>query len=219
MRRSALIVSGLLALLWSPAALPNPQTQEAAKIPPLDIPGDTTLLARLTANLDLGELKIGDEVRIETSEDVKNGKTVLLKKGSMVVGHVSFVEPASNKQTENTVGILFDQVRPKNGTEHSLTVVIRALAPQTEVPSGTTIAGGRGMPGETDKAGISGRDHADTGGIAPLSTSSVGVSNIPGLEIGMRKPAGGQRTSVLTWSKEDIKLKKGYQAVLLVVGQ
>ena len=75
------------------------------------------------------------------------------------------------------------------------------------------------MPGATDKAGVSGRDTAETGGIEPLTTSSVGVSNLPGLELGVRKSTSGQQTTVLAWTKGDVKLKKGAQLVMLVVGQ
>ena len=66
--------------------------------------------------------------------------------------------------------------------------------------------------------GVSGRDHADTGGIEPLNTSSVGVTNLPGLESGLRKSPSGEQTTVLAWTKGDIKLKKGSQLVMLVIG-
>ena len=50
-------------------------------------------------------------------------------------------------------------------------------------------------------------------------TSSVGVSNLPGVELGLRKSSSGEQTTVLAWSKGDIKLKKESQLVMLVVGQ
>lgn len=221
MVRIATVLLAVL-LLWLPSevqAASNSQTPDASKLPVLNVPGDTTLLAKLNTNLDLGQSKPGDEVQAETTRDVKEGKDVLVKKGSILIGHISFAEPASTKQPDNTVGIEFDRVKPKNGPEQSLHMIIRALAPQVEAPSNSTIAGGRGMPGETDKAGVSGRDRAETGGIEPLSTSSVGVSNMPGLELGLRKSTTGQQTTVLAWAKGDIKLKKGSQLLFLVVGQ
>ena len=221
MIRIATLMMGVL-LLALPSGGQSPsssQTSDAAKLPALNIPGDTTLLAKLNTNLDLEQSKPGEEVQAETTKDVKQGKDVLLKKGSTLIGHISFVEPPSSKQPENTIGIEFDRVRPKSGPEQSLHLIVRALAPQMEAPSNSTIAGGRGMPGATDKAGVSGRDTAETGGIEPLTTSSVGVSNLPGLELGVRKSTSGQQTTVLAWTKGDVKLKKGAQLVMLVVGQ
>jgi hypothetical protein len=195
------------------------QTTATAKLPALNLPGDTALLAQLNTNLDLEQSKPGDDVQAETTHDVKQGKEVLLKKGSTLMGHISFVEPASVQQPQNMVGIVFDRAKPKNGSDQTLNLVVRALAPQSEVPGNTQIAGGRGMPGETTQAGISGRDQAERGGIEPLSTSSVGVSNLPGLALSLRKSATGQQTTVLASAKGDIKPKKGSQLVMLVVGQ
>jgi hypothetical protein len=213
--RIATLTLGIL-LLWLPV---RAQTPDAAKPPVLHVPGDTTLLAKLNTNLDLSRSKTGDEVQAETTHDVKRGKDLLLKKGSTLVGHISFVEPASSKQPGNSIGIVFDRVKPKGGAEQTLHLIVRALAPQSEVPGNTTVAGGRGMPGETTQAGVSGADHADAGGIEPLNTSSVGVSHLPGLELGLRKSPSGEQTTVLAWSKGDIKLKKDSQLVMLVVGQ
>jgi len=213
--RIAILVLGIL-LVWLPT---RAQTPDAAKLPASNVPGDTALLAKLNTNLELSQSKTGDEVQAETTRDVKQGKDTLLKKGSTLIGHVAFVEPASAKQAENSIGIVFDRVKPKNGPEQSLHLIVRALAPESEVPGSTQIAGGRGMPGETTQAGISGRDQADRGGVEPLTTSSVGVSNLPGLSLGLRKSAGGEQTTVLAWGKGDIKLKKGSQVVMLVVGQ
>jgi len=209
----------LVALPSGGQAPANSQMPDAAKLPVLNIPGDTNLLAKLNTNLDLEKCATGEAVEAETTRDVKEGKDVLLKKGSILIGHISFVELASSKQPENRVGVVFDRVKPKNGPEQSLHLIVRALAPQVEMPANSTIAGGRGMPGETTKAGIAGHDTAETGGIEPLSTSSVGVSNLPALDLGIRKAATGQQTTVLAWTKGDVKLKKGSQLVLLVVGQ
>ena len=215
MMRIAILILGIL-LVWLPTGA---QAPDAAKLPVLNVPGDTTLLAKLNTNLDLSQSKTGDEVQAETMRDVKQGKDTLLKKGSTLIGHVSFVEPASAKQAENSVGIVFDRVRPKNGSEQSLHLIMRALAPEPDVAVNSQMAGGRGMPGETTQAGMSGRDQADRGGVEPLNTSSVGVSNMPGLSLGLRKLASGEQTTVLAWGKGDIKLKKGSQVVMLVVGQ
>jgi hypothetical protein len=181
----------------------NSQTRDAAKLLALNLPADTALLAKLNTDLGLRQSKAGDEVQAETTEDVRQGKGVLLKKGSLIVGHISFVEPASPKQPDNVVGVQFDRVMPKNGPEQSLHVIVRALAPHVQ-------------PAANAQPGI---PHAQVVSIDPLSTSSVGVSNLPGLRLGVRRTTSGQQTTVLAWIKGDIKLKKESQLLMVVVGQ
>jgi hypothetical protein len=193
----------LLALPSGGRTPSNSQARDAATLPALNLPADTTLLAKLNTDLDLGQSKVVDEVQAQTTEDVKEGKEVLLKKGSIIVGHISFVEPAAPKQLDNMVGIQFDRVMPKNGPEQSLHVIVRALAPHVQ-------------PAANARPGI---PHVQAVSIDPLSTSSVGVSNIPGLRLGVRRTTGGQQTTVLAWTKGDIKLKKESQLLMVAVSQ
>lgn len=180
-----------------------PPSSDAAKLPALDVPGNTVVLAKLTTNLDLGQSKPGGEVEAETTDDVSQGKTVVLKKGSIVIGHISFVEPVLSGRPDNVVGIQFDQVKAKNGGEHALHMIVRALAPQALPATNPT----QRVP------------HPQAISIEPLSESSVGVSGVPGLRLGVRRSSTGQQTTVLAWTKGDVKLKKGAQLVMVVVGQ
>src|ERR1700739_3833954 len=165
-RVATFLLGVLLLALPSGGQTPsNSQTRDAAKLPALKIPRDTVLMAKLNTDLDLGQSKAGDEVQAETTEDVREGKEVLLKKGSIIVGHISFVEPAAPRQPDNMVGIQFDRVTPKSGPEQSLHVIVRALAPHVQ-------------PAANARPGI---PHAQAVSIDPLSVSSVGVSNLPGL--------------------------------------
>jgi len=203
-RIATFLLGVLLLALPSGGQTPsNSQARDAAKLPALNLPADTALLAKLNTDLDLGQSKAGDEVQAETTEDVRQGKEVLLKKGSIIVGHISFVEPASPKQPDNVVGVQFDRVMPKNGPEQSLHVIVRALAPHVQ-------------PAANAQPGI---PHAQAVSIDPLSTSSVGVSNLPGLRLGVRRTTSGQQTTVLAWTKGDIKLKKESQLLTVVVSQ
>jgi hypothetical protein len=186
---------------------------------PLNIPGDTVILAKLSANLDLLHCTPGQQLEAQTTADVKQGKTVLLKKGSTLTGHVASVQPATANQTGNGVVIVFDGAQAKNGPSGTLHMVIRALAPEEEGQANSTIAGGRGMPGEDTHAATGGGDHAEEGGVPRLNTSSVGVSGIPGLQLEIRKSTTGEQMTALTWSKGEVKLKKSTQIAFLVVGQ
>jgi hypothetical protein len=212
MIRNVILCLGVLLLAMIAAA----QSANAQSAPALNVPGDTVILAKLTENLDLQQAAVGQQVEAQTTQDVKQGKDVLLKKGATLVGHVTSVEPATAGKSEAMVGIIFDSVKIKNGAAQTLHLLIRALAPEPDAPYNSTVAGGRGISGETDHVGVAGVDRADVSNGLVLNASSVGVAGIPGLQLEVRK-SNGQQTAILDMTKGDVKLKKGTQLVLIAV--
>jgi len=214
MRKSGLLMAVLLtgfSAATSSAACPQ------ASNPALNVPGDTVILAKLLTNLDLQQATVGQQIEAQTTQDVKQGKDVLLKKGATLLGHISTVEPATATNAEAMVGIIFDGVKSKSGQPQTLHLLVRALAPESDSDYSGIVQGGRGISGETDHAGLAGVDRANgpkSGTV--LNTSSVGVAGIPGLQLEIRK-ANGQQIAILGMTKGDVKLKKGTQLVLLAV--
>jgi hypothetical protein len=180
----------------------------------LDLPSDAVVFARLNTDLDLLMAKPGDAVEAQTTEDVKQGKEALLRKGSTLLGHVSSVEPATPSQPETMIGIVFDHLKTKSGPGELLHLLIHALAPEAGEPSNSNIAGGRGMPGATTAATVPGRVSAESPGSGRLTSSSVGVSGFANMRLQIRKDAKGEATSIIVLSKGDVKLKKGAQLLL-----
>jgi hypothetical protein len=117
------------------------------------------------------------------------------------------------------IGIAFDGLQPKNGSEQSLLLLIHALAPETDQPSNSTLSEGRGMPGATTAATVPGRVSAGGPSGARLTASSVGVSGIPNMRLEIRRDAKGQAVSILVISKVEVKLKKGTQLLLTPPGK
>lgn len=193
--------AALLASLAQTSANSPMPTEAGSSIE--HVPADTVLLAKLDTELDLRQSRTADQVRAETTEDVKAGKTILLKKGSLLAGYVSFVEPESASQPDNTVGIEFDRVVPKDGREQSLHLIVRALAPQARAQANSTPSS----------------PYPQATSVAPLSASSVGVSSVPGLRLGVRRSATGHQTTVLAWTKGDVKLRKGSQLTMAVISE
>jgi len=191
-----------LSLLGSPAQIPS-QMPAAARLPSLNLRADTVLFAELTTDLNLRQSKPAEGIRAEITQDVTQGKAIVLWKGTIVAGQVAFFEPTAPGQPDNMVGIQFDRVKPKKSPEQSLHVIVRALAPHAR-PTANAYPG---VP------------HPADAGIEPLNESSVGVSNIPGLRLGVRKSGTGQETTVLAWSKGDVRVRRGSQLVLSVVRQ
>ena len=129
-------------------------------------------------------------------------------------GHVSFVEPATPLQPETMIGIVFDGVKTKQGPKQSLHLLLHALAPETALPSNSTISEGRGMPAATTAATVPGRVSAESPAPGRLTASSVGVSGFANMRLEIRKDAKGQVVSIIAFSKGDVKLKRGTQLLL-----
>jgi hypothetical protein len=139
----------LLALASLAQTSANSSTPARANLPVLNLPANTVLLAELSADIDLRQSKPGDLIQALTTEDLTRGKALLLQKGSVVTGRVAFFEPVSPGQPDNILGIQFDRVKAKNGSEQSLHLIVRALAPHAQPASNPT----PGLPHPVD-AGI-----------------------------------------------------------------
>jgi hypothetical protein len=212
-------VSLLVSLTLGHVALSNAQTPAVAPVGALALPRETAILAKLATNLEPQRCKPGDSVEAQTTEDIKQGKEVLLKKESVLLGHVSVVEPPSATQLETMVGIIFDGVKTKKGPGQSVHLLIRALAPEAEGPENSTLSEGRGMPGATTAATVPGKVSAAGTAGGRLTALSIGVSGFPGVRLENRKEANGQVMTIIAISEPGVKFKKGTQLVLKVAGQ
>lgn len=180
---------------------------------------DTIIVAKLTTNLELEKCKVGDPLEAQSSEDAKDGKVLLLKKGSVLLGHITVVEPSAAAQSETMVGVIFDGVKIKNSPNQSVRLLIRAIAPPVTEPESGTISEGRGMPGATTQATVPGKVHAGNPEGSPIGPQSVGVSGFPGIRLEIRKEPNGQSMSIIAFTKTDVKFKKGTQLVLKSAAQ
>jgi hypothetical protein len=197
------------------------QTSAPAQATPaldaLKLPPGTAFLARLSTNLDGRQCKPGDPVEAEVKQDIKQGHDVLLKKGSVLLGHVAGVKAPASDTHQLSVAIAFDSVRTKDGKRFSLNVDIQALAPEADVTNNDTLAAGRGM-GVTSSSNATVSGHATTmkGTISQLSVTSTGVYDLQGLELG-DQTTNGAHYSTLTSSTGGFHLKKGAQLVMKMV--
>ena len=198
----------------------NPTQAPAAPSPgqpanSLNIPVDTSFFAKLTTPLIIAQAKNDDAVEAQTTQDIKQGHDVLLKKGSTLLGHVRSVQPPATDKPEIYVVIVFDQVKLKGGDEAPFSLIIQALAPESDSNRDIADATGTRVEGATRTAGVSG--HAVS---APnqLTGTSKGVFGITGLQLGDRL-TDGKHYTVLAASGKDIQLRKGTQLVMKVVNR
>lgn len=79
----------------------------------------------------------------KVTHDVKLNRSVVIPKGSRLLGHVTEVMARSKDQAPSVVGIAFDRAVLNNGTEMSLALGIQAIGRsmppgESELASGTT---------------------------------------------------------------------------------
>jgi hypothetical protein len=203
---ATLILATLLASAGVRNVLGGQSSVPAAGLTPLNLPGGTSFLAKLSTDLAARQCKVGDPVETEAKQDVKQGHDVVLKKGSTLLGHVAAVQPASN---ELTVAIEFDSVRTKDGKQFSQPLSIQALAPEADISNNSTLRRGGGLA-------IMHNDSTLKGSINQLDTKSTGVYDFPHMNLS-DKNSNGRHYSLITSSAGDFKLKKGTQLVMKAV--
>lgn len=188
---------------------------------PLALSVDTVFLGKLVTILDPHQTKPGDLVEAEAKQDIKQGKQVLLKKGSSLLGHVKTVQMPTAERPEMVVGIVFDGAKmQKTSKQFSLHLIIQALAPEANVETNNSLADvtGTGVQSATRHASVSGHASTISGDVNPLTVQSKGIYDLSGLTLGEQITQTGHVT-VLVFSHGDIRLKKGTQLVMRVVEQ
>jgi hypothetical protein len=184
----------------------------------LKVAADTSFFAKLSTSIVVTQLKPNDTLEAQTTQDIKQGHDVLLKKGSVLLGHVLSVQAPTGEKLQYVV-IAFNSVKPKNGAEMQFNLIVQALAPESDRDdSSLAESTGTSLQGATRTAGVTGHSSTSQSTINPLTLKSTGVIDIQGLQIG-DKIADGKHYTVLAVSLKDVTLKKGTQLVMKVVAQ
>ncbi len=199
----------LAALIVSSASIAQTSSPSSAAAPSLNIPSSQGIVAKLDTDLDASRNKPGDTVQAETTRDLKVGRDVLLKKGSVLTGHVTQVQ-TYNSTTASMIVIVFDQVAPKGGSPATLNVKIQALAPAPSV-STDSLQDGRGMAATNISSAVAGTDRS-VGSGGELMATSVGVYGIRGMSLASQVQ-NQKQYSVIQSGISDVRLKKGVQVI------
>jgi hypothetical protein len=140
----------------------------------------------------------------------------VIKRGAHVVGKITKLQATPDSSGIYKIGILFDTVEQKNSPPAGLPLEVQALAPPTtEGPD--DVRDPRGMAQTNIDAEVKG-GHS-SGAVGPqgeLTDNSRGPIRIPGLELGT-EIAQGVHTTILSSSKDNIRLTKDSQVVFRVV--
>jgi len=180
----------------------------------------TTIRVELAKSVDAKKAKVSDEVIAKTMDDFPDdNKEVLAPKGAKVVGHVAEVSPRQG-ESASTLGIAFDKIVLKNGTDVPFKASIQAIggpdlsAVPTNEPMPQSGGGAPTMsPGHDPDSygGSMGRGGMPASG--PLPPNAQGVVGISGISLS----AGTTGDSLLTSPKRNVKLDSGMQMILRIV--
>jgi hypothetical protein len=221
----------------APAQAEAPKTQISAA--PANGLGPGTLLAvELSKPLDAKKSKANDRIEARTAADMLEHGRIVVPHNTKILGHVTEVKPRTKASPDSMVGITFDRVQLKDGSEVPLQVVVQAIArplllgpggegglstrpgmppnlPGQRIPSGDASAssGPSSFPGDLavppdPMASPRPNSNATT---VPLSPTSRGVVGMKDLSL---DTAGS--VSVLSSNTMNVHLDGGTQLILRV---
>jgi hypothetical protein len=225
----------------SPAqsSAPSEQSSTTANAAPRIAPG-SVIPAELTMTVDAKKIKVGDKIEARVTQDLKSGNgEMVIPKDTKILGSVTEAQPRTKEQKESQIGIAFDHVVMRNGTDLPLPMSIQAIiAPAALNPqaaaesagpsSGSGLGGGipannprmgSGAPGQMPSSSEPG-DQWPSGQQAgakpqqPISGDTQGVVGIANLKLSMN-PATPQ-TSLVSSEKSNVKLENGTLMLLRV---
>jgi hypothetical protein len=153
----------------------------------------STINAALVKPVDSKNCKPGDPVVAKSTQNAKSDGSVVIPKGSKLVGHVTEAQARSEGASNSSLGIVFDHAVLKNGQEVPVHGVVQALAAgQANASSamgdddlqamGSTAATGTGavrsggglLGGVGSTAAAATSSVANTGNVAHATGSTVG---------------------------------------------
>ncbi len=197
----------------------------------------SVIMVQLTKSLDSRKLSAGDSIEAKVTTELRWNGTVV-PRGSKVMGHITQASSRAKGDPASALGIVFDRIALKDGTDLPLRANIQAVGPRpgygpgdTEMqnPAPVSAPGSPGSMGgavpnprglgapqtnfpSNPSAGAPSAPNQgngqDSGGITEQSTGVVGL---PDLQLG--------KDSILASSGQEVKLGSGSRILLRVQSQ
>jgi len=93
----------------------------------------TDVVAELSKTVNVKKVKLGDPVKAQVMQDVLSHGSIVIRRGTKLVGHVTEVKVRSGDDQESRLGVVFDKALLKHGEEIDFNAAIRALAPAVRI--------------------------------------------------------------------------------------
>ena len=176
------------------------------------LPNGTGIVGILSTSLDAKHSKVGDRVEVEVTQDVKHGGHILLRTGSHVTGQVTQAYAFSKEDSNSKLEIVFDNIISRSGEQIPTYLVIYALAAKSD-PTTEDLQDPRGLDATSQRAGVAGGlGRPPNGLLQPDSKGIIGLDGLMLVPMARDKPP----TSLLRSERQDVRLKKGTEIVLVV---
>ena len=153
--------------------------------------------AELSKSIDSKKAKVGDPVVAKVTQAVLSRGKIVIPKNSKIIGHLTAAKARSKDQPQAQLGIAFDRVELKDGSQVPMTsATIQALAsayaldqPPSNVANGTPgAADASNMPSSHSGSNMGGMTSPMGGTRYPTNTSPGGADTASGTDTGL--PAG-----------------------------
>ncbi len=213
----------------------------------LRIAPGSVIPVELTKTIDARKERTGDQVQARVTQDMKTtAGEVIVPKDTRVLGHITEDQPRTKEERESHVGIAFDHVLMKNGTDSPLPMSIQAIiaspssradnSPNAGSPMSPDAGGmypGEASPGHMGRGpGMSGASPAQTpnvpaGGSGYPSNPQSGGNALPPItgntqgvvgisNLKLSTPANTTEGSLVSSEKNNVKIESGTLMLLLV---
>lgn len=182
--------------------------------------GQTPVSCTLKKPLSSRSAKAGQDIMAVTEHPAKvNGTDI--PRGSLLTGHVVDVTPYRKGGQSGSLTIVFDKLEPKRGTAFAVEASVYRIAlsenqVQAQRSDNAVDMGMRGSAAEqqTTSAVRGGQDNMDDRiqGMQSTAGPVKVMSAIPG--VALSAISGGERSGVMTSSKDDVDLAGGTEMVV-----
>ena len=234
----------LASALWAQQGSMPAQGNAPGASSAMHIQPGAVIPAELDKSLDAKKAKAGEPVMAKVSQDLVSKGQVVIPAGSKITGHVTQAQ-AHKGDTASQLGIAFDQIALKNGTQIPFHASIQALAPPPQNPAlgsgggnepmseagpsgGGNTGGmgghsGMGAPGSTPGGGANPYPQDNTGaagasqsaGVGLLSTGSQGAVGMK--DVTLKAGTNPTEGSVISSDRRNVHLDSHTQLMLRVM--
>ncbi|MFN0141356.1 MAG: hypothetical protein ACKVQW_14875 [Pyrinomonadaceae bacterium] len=201
----------------------------------LALDSGTRIDGQLQSSVDVKKSRVGDQVVLKTTKDIKQDGRTVVPKGSKLLGRVTEVTQKSKQNGGSRLGMVFDRLEGKNlSAPISATIVsVTSAAANAGVNSdmanadvfgssssstqtATSGSGGGLLGGVTGTAGsVLGATTQTVGGVTNTVGNTVGNTagslgkTVNGIQISSSTNASAQSGSTLSARDKNIRLEKG----------
>ena len=196
---------------------------------------NTALEAELQKTLDVKNSKIGDEIVLKVTQNIKQNGEVVVPKGAKIIGRVTDVKEKTKSSAMSKLGVVFERIEGKNlnapisATITSITNVASSASAGNDLFSSDTSANSS----STATVSKSGGGLRGVGGVVSTTTNTVGdVTNtagntvggatrtvgntVGGIKISQAANASASGSTTLSAENKNLKVEKGATFKLFV---